>query len=367
MVHEIPTPAIVIDGEVARRNLKRMAAYAKENGLKLRPHTKTHKSTEIARMQLEYGAAGLTVAKAGEAQVMAGVCDDLLMAYPAVDALRCGELARLARTRTVRVAIDSATAADALSHAAQAAGSTIGVLVDLDVGNRRTGVQSPQESLSLAQEITRRPGLRLDGMMIYPGHIGGPSARLDKQRAREQQIAAADALTGEALALWRKSGLEATIVSGGSTPTAYESHLFTNLTEFRPGTYVFNDMNCVYGGFVGFDDCAARIVSTVVSTAVSNQFVVDAGSKTLTSDRCGPLPESGHGYVVEYPGAKVFKLSEEHGQVDVSFKGKRPNVGDRVTIIPNHICPCVNLQDRVWWNEQGELRPLQVEGRGKVH
>lgn len=161
--------------------------------------------------------------------------------------------------------------------------------------------------------------------------------------------------------------MEAKIVSGGSTPTAYQSHLVKRLTEIRPGTYVFNDMNCVHGQSATIDECAARIVATVVSTAVPGQVVLDAGSKTLTSDRCGPAPHSGHGHILEYPQATIFKLSEEHAQVDISGCDSAPNIGQRVSIIPNHICPCINLQDVVWWRT-GDQPPVSVpvEGRGKV-
>src|SRR5688572_10018444 len=168
MVDDLPTPAILIDAATVRRNVARMAEYARSRGLRLRPHTKTHKSTLLARMQMEHGAAGLTVAKVGEAKVMAGVADDLLMAYPAVDPARCRELAQLARSKTVRVAIDSTAAADALSAAARAAESTVGILVDLDVGVGRTGVQTPAEALALAQHVGRTRGLRLDGILFYP-------------------------------------------------------------------------------------------------------------------------------------------------------------------------------------------------------
>ena len=144
----------------------------------------------------------------------------------------------------------------------------------------------------------------------------------------------------------------ALIVSGGSTPTAYQSHLIPQLTEIRPGTYIYNDMNTVRGGFCTLDDCAARIICTVVSNAVPNQIVLDAGTKTLTSDACIPARDSGHGFIVEYPQAKIVALSEEHGQVDVSRCDHQPDLGQRVTVIPNHICPCVNLQNDVWWNER---------------
>ena len=360
-IEDLPTPCIVIDAAIVRRNLAKAASYACEHHLGIRPHTKTHKSTLLARMQLEHGAVGLTVAKVGEAGIMASVTDDLLMAYPAVDRRRCAELANLARGRKVRVGIDSTAAADCLAAAARSAGSTIGILVDLDVGHHRTGVQSPEDALALARYIEKAPGLRLDGVMFFPGHISSPP------NEQAPALQAVSELLESLLAVWRKNGLEAKNVSGGSTPTLFQSHLIPHLTEIRPGTYVYNDMNCVRGGCATLDDCAAWIITTVVSTAVPGQVVLDAGSKTLTSDRCGPAPDSGHGRVLEYPNAKIVKLSEEHAQVDVTACDRAPKVGDRVTVIPNHICPCINLQDAVYWKEPGELaRAMKVDARGKV-
>jgi D-serine deaminase-like pyridoxal phosphate-dependent protein len=359
---EIATPAIVIDAAAARRNLQRLADYSKKNNVRLRPHTKTHKSVRIGRMQMELGAAGLTVAKVGEAEVMADAADDLLMAYPAVGPGRAERLAQLVakRGKTIRVGVDSAAAADGLAAAARAAGTSIGILVDLDVGLHRTGVQTPADALALAQHVSRLAGLRLDGIMFYPGHVKDESAESIRQ------LEAVEAIIAEAIALWARSGLPATIVSGGSTPAAYQAHRVPSMTEARPGTYVFFDMNGVHGGYAKLDDCAARIHATVVSTAVPGQFVIDAGSKTLTSDKCGPAPDSGHGYVVEYPPAKIVKLTEEHGQVDCRECERRPAVGDRVTVVPNHICPCVNLQSVVYWREGGDVTPIEVDARGKV-
>ena len=362
MVPDLPTPAIWIDAPTVRRNVRRLADYAKQHNLKLRPHTKTHKSMLLGRLQLEHGAAGLTVAKVGEARVMAQVTDDLLLAYPAVDPSRSDAVAGLAREKTVRVAIDSTEAADALSASARRAGASLRILVDLDVGLHRTGVQTPHEALTLAQYVSSKSNLRLDGLFFYPGHIKGPSAE------QERQLRQVDALLEETLDLWKRHGIEANTVSGGSTPTAYQSHLVTCMTEFRPGTYVFQDMNGVRGGYATLDDCAARVVATVVSTAVPDQFVIDAGSKTLTSDRCSPAPDSGFGHVVEYPQAKITKLTEEHGQVDATACERRPKVGDRVTVIPNHICPCINLHDAVWWRDDGEPpRQVRIDARGMVH
>jgi len=356
----VPTPAIVIDAAVAKRNLSKLAAYAKAHNVKLRPHTKTHKSIMMGRLQMELGAIGLTVAKVGEAQVMSQACSDILMAYPAADAQRGAALAKLAKQITLRVGIDSTIAADSLAQAARSAGSTIGILVDLDVGLHRTGVQSPADSLALAQFITKQAGLRLDGIMFYPGHVK------DESPESLTQLAAVESCLAETITLWNKAGLNTSIVSGGSTPAAYQAHHLPSMTEARPGTYIFFDMNGVHGGYAKLEDCAARIHCTVVSTAVPGQFVIDAGSKTLTSDKCGPAPESGHGYILEYPTAKIVKLTEEHGQVDATASNKTPKVGERVTVIPNHICPCVNLQDQIWWNEDGELKPIEVDARGKV-
>jgi D-serine deaminase-like pyridoxal phosphate-dependent protein len=359
-LQQLPTPALVIDAALAQKNLCKLADYAKQHGLGIRPHTKTHKSKMISRLQLEAGAIGLTVAKVGEAEQMAEVCDDLLMAYPAVDSFRTNRLAQLAKTKTVRVGIDSSIAIEALASAAQSAGSTIGLLVDIDVGMGRTGVATAEDSLKLAQLISKTRGVRLDGIMCYPGHIGQPA---DQQQSA---LTAVSEKLQSAIDLWKAGGLEAKIVSGGSTPTAYQSHLVKPYTEIRPGTYVFNDMNIVRGGYCEIEDVSARIHCTVISTAVKDQFVVDGGTKTFTSDLCGPARESGHGFVLEYPDAKITKLSEEHGQVDASKCAKPPKVGERVTIIPNHICPCVNLQDSIWWNENNCLRRITVDARGRL-
>lgn len=362
MIDTLPTPSILVDAATVRRNINRLAAYAASKNLRIRPHTKTHKSQMIARLQMEAGCIGLTVAKPGEAKVMTEVSDDVLMAYPSVDPARCAELADLAKNKTIRVGIDSTYAADQLSAAALAAGTTIGILVDLDVGHHRTGVQSPRQALDLAQYVNRAGGLHLDGVMYFPGHVAMPVA---------QQQPALDSITrivGDVLAAWREKGLEAKIVSGGSTPTAYQSHQIGHLTEIRPGTYVYQDMNGVRGGFCSLEDCAARVIATVVSNAVPGQIVLDCGSKTLTSDRCGPAPDSGHGYIVEYPNAKVAKLSEEHAQVDITQCDKAPKVGQRVTVIPNHICPCINLQDNFWWKEENEKpRQVRIDARGRVY
>jgi D-serine deaminase-like pyridoxal phosphate-dependent protein len=356
------TPAMVIDLAIVERNIARLAEYARKHAIGVRPHTKTHKSLFMARKQLAAGAGGLTGAKAGEAEVMAAASDDILVAYPAIDPHRVRRLAHLARSGvTVRVALDSVAGIDAVAAIAAAENATLGVLIDLDIGFHRTGAQSPAESLHLAQQVAYTKSLRLDGIFFYPGHVWSPAS---EQVAELERI---DAVLAETIDLWRRSGLQAKIVSGGSTPTAYQSHHVRSQTEIRPGTYIYNDMNTARAGFCVIDDCAARIVCTVVSAAVPGKVVIDAGTKVLTSDRNVRAPDSGHGHVVEYPEATIVRLSEEHGEMDVSKCARRPRVGERVAVIPNHICPCVNLRDEVWLRHaDGQLEALEVDARGRV-
>lgn len=355
------TPALLIDLDVVDRNISRLADYARTKKIGIRPHTKTHKSLVMARKQISTGAVGLTAAKAGELEIMSQASDDLLLAYPAVDAHRCERIAKLARGKTIRVAVDSPQALDALSTAAANAGATIGILVDLDIGFHRTGLQTPAQALELAQTVAKKTSLRLDGLFIYPGHLWAEPIE------QSRQLAAIADVIAETLSLWKASGLEAKIVSGGSTPTAYQSHFIPQLTEIRPGTYIYNDMNTVNAGFCGLDDCAARFVCTVVSNAVPGKVVIDAGTKTLAADRNAAMPDSGHGHVVEYPAARIVRLSEEHGEIDVSKCDRAPGIGQRVHVIPNHICPCVNLQDGAWIRGNDKrLEWLKTDARGML-
>jgi D-serine deaminase-like pyridoxal phosphate-dependent protein len=353
------TPYIHVHEPTLHRNISRLSQYAHAHGLNVRPHAKTHKSLLIGRWQREAGAVGLSVAKLGEAELFASACRDLLIAYPVVDEQRASRVADLAALIEIKVAIDSVHAVDCLANAARRRGTNVGILVDLDVGLHRTGLQSAAEALQLAQKVEAIPNLQLRGLLCYPGHIW------DKPTQQATALQQLSELLNAAIYSWRQHGLNVEIVSGGSTPTAYQSHHINALTEIRPGTYVFNDMNTVEGGFASLDNCAARIITTVVSTAVPQQVIIDAGSKTLTSDSC-VSGRSGFGYIAEYPEATISKLTEEHGQVDVRRCASRPHIGERLTIIPNHICPCINLQDSVCLDPgNGELKGLVVDARGK--
>ncbi len=360
-----PTPHLLIDAEIAERNHQRLLDYLREHGLCLRAHTKTHKIKKLGELQAGPMSVGLTVAKVGEADVMATVCDDLLLAYPIVDNARAERVAALANQVNIRVAVDSKLAIQTLSDAAgaRAVPPEIGILVDMDVGYGRTGVQTPADSLELAQFVDATQHVRLDGLFIYPGHVRGT---LDEQTTT---LTVVDAKVQQATGLWLEHGLEPAIVSSGSTPSAYHSHLVRAVTEIRPGTYIYNDMNTVRGGYCTIGDCAARLVCTVVSNAVPGQVVIDAGSKTLTMDPSIDGPNAGFGAIVEYPEARIARLSEEHGQVDITNCPNAPQLGERVHVIPNHICPCSNLQNEVWWLDRtvnDEPQRIPVDARGAL-
>ncbi len=360
-VQNVPeTPALVVDLPTVEKNIHKLKSYAEQHRLNVRPHTKTHKSRLISRLQIEAGAYGLTVAKAGEAEALAEETSDILVAYPAVDPARTSRLARLAVSKTIRVAVDSAFGVAALADAARAAGTTIGILVDVDVGVHRTGAQSSQAALELAQlTASLAPHVRLDGIFFYPGHVWSPASE------QHQELAAVDQVLSEVISLWKSHGLQAGIVSGGSTPALYQSHHVPSQTEIRPGTYVYNDMNTQRAGFCTFEEISAALVCTIVSTSVPGKAIVDGGTKTFTSDRNVRFPDSGHGFVREYPEAKLLRLSEEHGELDLSLCSRRPALGERVTIIPNHICPCVNLQDQIYLQRADHsLETVNIDSRG---
>lgn len=354
---ELDTPALIVDLDIMERNLRRVADYCASHGLRLRPHTKTHKSIFIARQQLALGAAGLTVAKPGEAEVMLGAEPrDLLVAFPVIGALKLRRLAAVAAITRVTVALDSLIAAQQLSQAAESSGARFGVLVEIDVGLGRVGV-APGDALAQTQAIRALPGLDWRGITFYPGHIKDQDP---------EKLAGLSAMVGRLVEEFTAAGLKPEIVSGGSTPALYHSHEIQGLNEIRPGTYVFNDLNTVASGGCAMEDCAASVLVTVVSRAGSDRMIVDGGSKTFSSDRLssgGP----GHGRVMEAPGAVFHKMNEEHGFIDLSKAERSFEIGEKVRIIPNHICVAVNLHEYVYGVRGGKLEEVwNVEGRGKL-
>jgi len=361
-IEELETPTLVVDLDVLERNIKRMAEYGRQHNVAVRPHTKTHKIPAIARMQIDAGSPGITVAKPGEAEVMAHAgLNDILVAYPIFGEEKWTKLARLAKDHTITVALDAEETAQGLSRAAAAEGSRIGVLVEFDAGMHRCGVASPGEVVGLAQTVDRLPGLYFRGVMFYPGHIWDqPGEQNNALRQVSQQLAAVmDEL--------HKNGLECEVVSGGSTPTALNSHVIKGVTEIRPGTYVFNDRNTVGVGACTLEDCALQVLVSVVSTAVPGRAMIDGGSKTFSSDRWKSGGGSTLGYIQGHPEIEFSAMSEEHGHLDLHDASGRIHVGEKLWIVPNHVCACVNMHDVMYFHRNGTVEGCwPIEGRGKV-
>jgi D-serine deaminase-like pyridoxal phosphate-dependent protein len=361
-VSEIDTPALVVDLDIFERNLAHVAGYAREHALRLRPHTKTHKSVRLARRQISSGAAGLTVAKVSEGEIMlAAEPADLLVAFPIIGPTKLARLTQVARRTRVTVALDSIFAARQLSDAADAAHVEIGVLAEVDVGLGRVGVAAGPPLLALAQAIGKLPHLRFAGLAFYPGHIRS----LDEPGRRA--LAQLSDLLRVILGDFRAAGIEIATVSGGSTPTLFHSHEIHGLTEIRPGTYVFNDLNTIGSGACALEDCAATILATVVSTSRPGQMIIDGGSKTFSSDRLANSAEVTFGHVAEAPGARFHKMNEEHGFIDLACAEVEFKVGDRVRVIPNHICVAVNLHEKVYGVRGDVVEEVwPVDARGKL-
>jgi len=361
-IEDLDTPALLIDLDIMERNLWKLADYSKKHSLRVRPHTKTHKIPALGRRQLDLGAAGLTVAKVGEAEVMlAAEPKDLLVAYPIIGRKKLDRLVEIARRTAVTVSLDSVFAAKELSEAAQLAGVEIGVLAEVDVGLGRVGVLPGPALLALIADIHKLPKLRFEGIAFYPGHI----KLMDK--AGDQAVDQLAQLLDGILKDIRSAGFEVRIVSGGSTPTLFYSHRIPGLNEIRPGTYIFNDRNTMLSEACALDECAASILVTVVSTAKSGQIIVDGGSKTFSSDRPVGNTEVSFGHVVEAPGAVFTKMNEEHGFVELRKERAQFAAGDRVRIIPNHVCVAMNLHESVYGVRNGVVEQVwRVEGRGKL-
>lgn len=358
----LDTPVMVVDRALLQRNIAEMQALANSHGVSLRPHAKTHKSPRIGQMQVAAGAAGLSCAKLGEAEVFAreGGIDDILIAYPIVGEEKIERLLTLMEQTHLTVAIDTLAAAQALSRALSAHGKTLDLYLEVNTGMNRAGVEPGAEAVALAIAINRLPGLRLTGVMTFEGHAGtSPPETIAQvsQAAGETIVATAEQI--------RAAGIPIQHVSVGSTPAAWFTPAVPGVTEMRPGTYVFQDNNAFRHSRIGPERCAARILATVVSRPAADRAVIDAGSKALALDPSPSHP--GYGYIVGHPEAIIARLSEEHGVVELPSGVPGFAVGDRIEIIANHICPAINLTDELIILEEGRvIDRWPVSARGKV-
>ncbi|MBD8065791.1 D-TA family PLP-dependent enzyme [Devosia sp. PTR5] len=350
-ISELDTPCVLIDLDKVEANLARAQALADKAGLKLRPHIKTHKLPRFARRQVERGAAGITVQKLGEAEVMADAgLTDMLLTFNIIGAAKRARLKALHERVTIRTVADSAECVDGLAETFTDPAHPLGVFVECDTGMGRCGVQSAKAAVSLARRIAAAPGLAFAGLMTYPA--------AGKYREAAKWLA-------DAKALFARENMELPAITTGGTPDlAHMAEAAAVATEYRPGTYIYMDRSQVAAGAAGWDDCALSVLATVVSRPTDTRAILDAGSKTLTSDTLGL---DGFGYIPAYPEARIAGLSEEHGTVDLSASAQKPAIGAVLRIIPNHACPVSNLFDRVHLvRGDGVVETLDVAARGRV-
>ena len=346
----LDTPAMLVDLDIAEANIAGMAAFARRAGLRLRPHVKTHKSLEMARRQLDAGAAGLCVATVSEAEVFATLFAtggaDLTLAYPVVGARKLERLTNVCRAAQVTLAADSATVIDGYREVARQAGRPLAVLIEVDTGMRRSGA-APEAVPELAALVAKSDGLEFAGILTHAGHAHDAPGQLGIE-----QVARAEAkIMGDVRADLEQAGHEVRVVSAGSSLTARYLTAADGITEIRPGTYVYNDLRTLGCWSCTAEQIAVTMAATVVSTGDGGARVtIDAGSKTLTTTTD---PVYGYGHLAGRPDATVTRLSEEHGVLSVA--GPPPAVGDVVRILPVHVCVWSDLQPEVYGTRHGEI------------
>lgn len=344
-IHDLETPSVLIDLDRMEANIQRMQAYCNQHGLKLRPHIKTHKIPQIARMQLAAGAVGIACQKLSEAQIFVDEgFDDIVIPYNIVGPQKTTRLADLALYNRIAVSADHPTVIAGLADAARANDIQLRVLVDLVTEVGRTGA-AVSEVVSLAQRIDMDDHLHFAGILLYPSN---PVMRPHLQ---------------EALHELDRTGLGVDVVSGGGLGAARTAHEIPELTEIRVGTYVFNDWGSVRKGWAQPEYCAMTVCATVVSRPTTDRAILDCGSKALSSDNF----EGEYGHVVEYPEAHIYKLNEEHAYVDLRHCPERPVIGERVHVIPSHACVVANLHNQLF-GVRGESVEItwDVAARGRV-
>ena len=354
----LDTPVVVVDIDRAQLRIDRMAAAMRDRGVALRPHAKTHKSLEFARRQMAAGAAGLTVATIGEAEVFAdGGFEDLFIAYPVIaSGPKVDRLRRLADRCRLSVGVDSVVGLESLASALRGTTGRLRVVIEIDCGGARTGV--PPDAAGLLARRTTDLGLDVMGVFTHGGH-GYACAEARSGAADDEVVGLASAA-----AALRAEGIEPRILSAGSTPTALLSARIP-VTEERPGTYVFGDRQQAALADEPFEDAALMVAATVVSFGGSEHgFVIDAGAKILAKDVSSFLP--GHGSVLGCPEAVIERVNDHHGVVSFPAGSARPPIGSVVWVMPNHVCPVVNLVDEYVVASDGQIVdrwPVDARGR----
>ena len=349
-VAELDTPAVTVDLDKVDRNIRRAQEHLAALGLANRPHIKTHKIPALAKLQMDAGAVGITCQKLGEVEVMAdaGVADDILLTFNVIGEAKTERLAALIRRlKRMAVVLDNEVVAKGLSEAGRRHGVDIRFLIECDTGFGRNGVQSPQAALDLARAAMKMPHMRFEGLMTFP------TAKPEQRQWLER-----------ALQLLQGAGLDVPVVSGGGSPSLKSAGEFPMLTEYRAGTYIYNDVMQVTAGAATWDDCAMTVRTTVISRPTDDRAILDAGSKVMTYEQ---YYAKGFGRIIEYPDAVITGFSEEHGMVDLTGSRKKPKVGEVVSVIPNHCCVVTNMMDEIYAVRGSTVEAAwPVAARGKV-
>ena len=350
IARDFGTPAMVIDLDIVERNIARLQKLCDAAGVANRPHIKTHKIPALARKQIAAGAQGITCQKLGEAEVMVdGGIDDIIVSYNLIGAARSGRLAGLLKRKPVKVCADNPVTLAAYAEAGRAADRVVDVLIECDTGRERAGVATAREAIQLAEIVKGDANLSFKGLLFYPPEDAWPETQAFFEETKAGLVS---------------HGLTAEIVSTGGTPNLVNLGSLDGATEHRAGTFIFNDRMMMACGAATLDDCALNVFSTVVSRAGPERGILDAGSKTLTSD-IGGL--DGHGLILEHPEARIKGFAEEHGFLDLSACNARPEIGDVVRVIPNHVCVVVNMVDQLIAVRGGRVvEVLKVAARGRL-
>ncbi len=361
-IEAIDTPALTVDLNLMEANIDRIHRATLGAGIELRPHIKSHKTPEIAQMQVRAGATGITCAKIGEAEVMATAgIEDIFIAYCLVGEGKMRRLLALARRLPrLSISLESIEAAEQASRAFADAGLDLDVMIEVDAGAGRTGVQ-PEDAVAFADRVAEMPALRIVGVMSYASHFA-------YARRGEEELVAGAAEEGRVIAQIARTlsdaGHEMSRISGGSTPTAGRYQRGCGLTEIRPGTYVFYDRNQVDIGSARMEQVALSVLATVVATPTGERAIIDAGTKGL-AQQVGQVSD-GYGWLPDVPGALVYKINDEHGFVDVSEAERRLAIGEKVRVIPARAPTCVNLYDWIYAIRDGVVEDVwRIAARGR--
>jgi D-serine deaminase-like pyridoxal phosphate-dependent protein len=370
LLSDLPTPQVLIDHTRARRNIDRVQTLASAAGIRLRPHAKTHKSPVVAAWQIERGAVGICCAKLGEAEVFADAgIRDIRLPYP-VNPVNAPRLLALMDHVTISIIVDHLAVARGWSDAMQRAGRTLDILVKIDVGFHRCGIDPDRgDPLAFLAAVAALPGLRLRGLLSHAGHAYHASSEDALNTIAMREAETLTTLRGRAAA----AGLPLEEISVGATPTLRFSLQQPGISELRPGNYVYFDRTQTSLGSAALDDCALTVLATVVSKPAADRIILDSGSKTLTNDQArGITKAEGYGAVLTEDGRRVDdtltieRLSEEHATVRVTG-ATRLEPGDRVRVLPNHSCVVSNLVDVVRLVEGDRvIDTLPVAARGRI-